>query len=66
MTAPATVLPTLDEAVLTLLEHLEWVDKGLDKPLTTTRIHALKQHVTVMRLTCLTPPLRPEGLEVEG
>ena len=70
MSAPAIVapaatvaMPTRDELVTTALEHLHYAAKGLDKALTDTRVHAIKQHLAVIELTLLTPPLRPDGLE---
>lgn len=78
MTAPAVVLPTRDELattalelVITTLERSYYAKKALDRPLTPTQLHVIKQHLTVLEgnlrtiQRLLTPPLRPEQLEVE-
>jgi hypothetical protein len=70
-TTATVALPTADELVTTILEHLDYAAKALDKPLTPTRIHAIRNHHTVMKgdlctlkrlnaLGLLTPPCRPE------
>ena len=66
MTAPAIVaLPTRDELVTTALDRLYWLEKQLDKPLTPSRLHVIRGHATAIRAALLTPPLRPNGIEVE-
>ena len=65
MTAPAALeFPTRDELVTTALDRLYYADKGLDKPLTVARIHAIRGHIAAARAALLTPPIRPE--EVAG
>ena len=71
------VLPSRDELdatalelVTNTLERLYYAKKSLDKPLTPNRIHAIQQHLTVLEgnlrtvQRLLTPPLRPDDLEV--
>ncbi len=61
MTSSATVdAPTIDELVATALVRLEWASKSLDKPLTPTRIHLVRNHIAVARAALLTPPCRPK------
>jgi hypothetical protein len=63
MTAPATVeVPTADELITAALDRLYYADKGLDKPLTIARIHAIRGHIAAARAALLTPPVRPEEM----
>jgi hypothetical protein len=56
--------PTADELITTALARVDEALALLDKPLTCARVHALRQDLTVVKLTLLTPPVRPE--EVDG
>lgn len=56
----ARPLPTTDELVVLALERLEKALAGLDKPMTSTRKHLIRNDLTVAKIALLTPPLRPE------
>lgn len=51
--------PTTDELVITALERLDKALEGLDKPMTSTRKHVIRNDLTVAKMALLTPPLRP-------
>jgi hypothetical protein len=62
---PATTV-TSDELVSVALERLEWAAKGLDKPLTVARIHAIRGHIAAATLALLTEPVRPTRETPDG
>jgi len=55
----APLLPTADELATRALARLEKAVNELEKPLTVARVHVIKQHLAVVKLTLLTSPLRP-------
>jgi len=64
MTAATVALPTSDELVTTALAAVDRAEKRLDQLTPSAWVHAIQQDLTVVRLTLLTRPLRPE--EVAG
>lgn len=59
LTAP-WLRPTADELVAMALERLDKALVQLDKPMTSTRRHLIRNDLTVAKIALLTPPLRPE------
>ena len=64
MTISTALLPTADELVTAALAGVDRALGRLDQLTPSAWVHAIQQDLTVVRLTLLTRPLRPE--EVAG